>query len=54
MIITDTTRANTGKKNGVVVKLQQMFLEKDFTKVLFISCQHHILDRIHFGDEQKT
>lgn len=46
MIIADTTSVNTGNKNGVVVKLQQMFSEKGFDRPLFISCQHHVLDRI--------
>ena len=46
MTVADTTSVNTGKKNGMVVKLQQMFSEKGFDKPLFISCQHHILDRI--------
>ena len=32
MMIADKTNINTRKKNGVVVKLQQMFLEKGITK----------------------
>jgi hypothetical protein len=46
MIIADTTSVNTGKKNGVVVRLQRKFLEKGASKPQFISCQHHVLDRI--------
>lgn len=46
MIVADTTSVNTGKRSGVVVRLQQIFSEKGFTKPLFISCQHHVLDRI--------
>ena len=46
MIVADTTSVNTGKKSGVVVKLQQMFSEKGVTKPQFISCQHQVLDRI--------
>lgn len=30
MIVTDTTNVNTGKKNGVVVQLQDMFQKKDY------------------------
>ena len=44
--IEDTTSVNTGKKNGVVVILQRMFTEKRINKPQFISCQHHVLDRI--------
>ena len=46
MIVADTTSVNTGKKNGVVVILQRMFTEKRINKPQFISCQHHVLDRI--------
>ena len=46
MIFVDTTSVNTGKKNSVVVILQQMFTEKRINKPQFISCQHHVLDRI--------
>jgi len=46
MIISDTTNVNTGAKNGVVVKLQQRFYEKCANKPQFVSCQHHVLDRI--------
>lgn len=46
MIVADTTNVNTGKKTGVVVRLQQMFEEKGHPKPKFISCQHHVLDRI--------
>lgn len=46
MIVADTTSVNTGKKTGVVVRLQQMFEEKGHPKPKFISCQHHVLDRV--------
>ena len=46
MIISDTTSVNYGKKNRVVDQLQRIFLEKNISKPQFISCQHHILDRI--------
>jgi len=45
MIVADTTCMNTGKKTGVVW-LQQMFEEKCHPKPKFISCQHHVLDRV--------
>lgn len=46
MIVADTTSVNTGKRSGVVVRLQEMFEEKGYPKPKFISCQHHVLDRI--------
>ena len=46
MIIADTTSVNTGRKTGVVVRLQKMFNEKAGTNPKFYGCQHHILDRI--------
>lgn len=46
MIIADTTSVNTGKKSGVVIRLQQMFEKNGSPRPKFISCQHHVLDRI--------
>ena len=46
MVVADTTNVNTGKKTGVVVRLQQMFEEKGHPKPKFISCQHHVLDHV--------
>ena len=46
MIIADTTSVNTGRKTGVVVRLQKRFIEKTAIKPKFFGCQHHILDRI--------
>ena len=46
MIITDTTNVNTGKRNGVVVKLKSMFEVKGVTIPQFIGFQRHVLDRI--------
>ncbi|XP_076050221.1 uncharacterized protein LOC143030877 [Oratosquilla oratoria] len=46
MIIADTTSVNTGRKCGVVVRVQRMFLSKGYDKPQFVSCQHHVLDRI--------
>ena len=37
IIVADTTSMNTGKKTGVVVRLQQMFEEKGHPKPKFIS-----------------
>ena len=45
MIICDTTPVNTGKVNGVVIKLQNTITGLGFTKPQYIGCQHHILDR---------
>src|SRR5206468_88465 len=49
MIVTDTTSVDTGKRTGVVVRLQEMFEEKGHPKPKFISCQHHVLDRVLRG-----
>ena len=46
MIVADTTSVNTGRKTGVVVRLQKKFEEKGHPKPKFISCQHHVLDRV--------
>ena len=46
MIICDTTAVNTGRLNGVVVKLQNAVISKGFDLPQYISYQHHILDRI--------
>ncbi|QQP48958.1 Uncharacterized protein FKW44_009448, partial [Caligus rogercresseyi] len=54
MIIADTTSVNTGKKSGVVIRLQQMFEKNGSPRPKFISCQHHVLDcilRIVMDDE---
>ena len=45
MIIVDTTRVNSGKKNGVFVILQRKFTENCISKPQFISFQNHVLDR---------
>ena len=48
MIVADTASVNTGKKNGVVVRLskKRIFSAKRFDKLLFISCQHPMFNRI--------
>ena len=46
MIVANTTSVNTGKKNGVIVRLKLIFSAKGFDKQLFISCQHHVFNRI--------
>ena len=46
MIVADTISVNTGKKNGAVVRLKQIFSAKGFGKPFFISCQHHVFDRV--------
>ena len=34
------------KKNGVVIRLEQMFERHGSLRRKLISCQHHVLDRI--------
>lgn len=46
MIVCDTTAVNTGRANGVVVRLQRTMNEKGLDVPQYIGCQHHILDRI--------
>ena len=46
MMIADTAPVNTGPHTGVVAKLQTMFTQKGYEAPQFISCQHHVLDRI--------
>ena len=46
MIICDTTAVNTGRSNGVVVKIQREMTGKGLDMPQYIGCQHHILDRI--------
>ena len=46
MIICDTTAVNTGRLNGIVVKLQRKMCEMGLEKPQYIRCQHHILDRM--------
>ena len=46
LIVADTTSVNTGKQSGVVVRLQRMFNSRGHQVPQFISCQHHVLDRI--------
>lgn len=46
MVICDTTSVNTGKKNGVVARLQRTFRDKGFDEPQYIGCQHHILDLV--------
>lgn len=46
ILICDTTSVNTGKRNGVIIRLQRLFLKKGLDPPQFISCQHHVLDRI--------
>ena len=55
MIISDTTAVNTGKKNGVIINIQKGRAEMSFTFPQFVSCQHHVLDRMDFfiGSEAK-
>ena len=37
---------NTGRLNGVVVKIQNAMISRGFERPQYIGCQHHILDRI--------
>lgn len=46
MVVCDATTVSTGRKNGVVVKLQNLFESKDLIKPQFIGCQHHIFNRV--------
>ena len=46
MIICDTTSVNTGRKNGIVIRLQKEFESKGFQKPQYIGCQNHVLDLI--------
>ncbi|ELT91427.1 hypothetical protein CAPTEDRAFT_195363 [Capitella teleta] len=46
MIIANITSVNTGKEKGVVIRLQKMFESLGHPRPRFISCQHHVLDRI--------
>ena len=46
MIICDTTSVNTGRKNGIVIRLQKKFENKGFQKHQYIGCQNHVLDLI--------
>ena len=46
MIVSDTTAVNTGRKSGIVVRLQRQFREKGLEEPQFIGCQHHVLDLI--------
>lgn len=46
MIVCDTTAVNTGRHNGVIVRLQRKFEDHNYNKPVYIGCQHHILDRV--------
>jgi len=46
MIICDTTAVNTGRLNGVVVKIQNEMTRQGLYAAQYIRCHHHILDRI--------
>lgn len=46
MIVSDTTAVNTGRKSGIVIRLQREFREKGLEEPQFIGCQHHVLDLI--------
>lgn len=48
MIICDPTAVDTGRKNGVVAKLQSQFIQKDLGAYQFIGCQHNIFDLVFF------
>ena len=44
MLIAETTSANPGKENGVVIQLQQMLERRGSLRRKLTSCQHHVLD----------
>lgn len=46
MIISDATNVNTGKRNGIVVRLQRAFILKGLPAPQYVACQLHVLDRI--------
>ena len=46
MIICDSTSVNTGRKNGIAIRLQKEFGNKGFQKPQYIGCQNHVLDLI--------
>ena len=46
MIICNTTSVNTGRKNGIAIRLQKEFENKEFQKPQYIGCQNHVLDLI--------
>ena len=51
MIIADTTSVNTGRKSGVVVRLQQMFSEKGVREPQFITrIRRVVMDEILGGE----
>ena len=45
-IVSDTTAINTGKVNGIVVKLQRKMQILGLITQQYIGCQHHVLDRL--------
>lgn len=46
MVICDTTAVNTGRINGIVIKLQKEFQKRNLPIPQYIGCQHHVLDLI--------
>lgn len=40
------TNVNTGRKNGIVIQLQKLFLQKKLEELQFISFGYHILDPV--------
>jgi hypothetical protein len=46
MIVCDTTSVNTGRINGVVVRIQKEMVKRGFPMPQYVGCQHHILDRV--------
>ena len=44
MIIKDNTAVNTGSKNGVVVKLKELFHSSGLSESPYVACELHILD----------
>ena len=45
MIVADTCNVNTGRRIGVVTRLQRAFEERGLEAPQFVGCEHHILDR---------
>ena len=46
MTFTNTINDITGRKNWVVIQLQQVFAQSNLKYNIYIVCQHHVLDRV--------
>ena len=46
MIIANITVVNTSSTGGGIELLNEMFVSEEINEPQFISCQHHVLDRV--------